>query len=662
MKASETKFQPIIEGTKQYVVPLFQRAYSWEKKNWSVLWDDLMWLCENNEPKSHFIGSIVTMPTITVPEGVSKFLLIDGQQRLTTLFILLSIIRDKAQQDGLEQLAQEIQQTMIVNPFKNGLDHYKLLPTQTDRLSFESIIALDKDLDIESKIVECYKFFERKLKSNSIDLNILSSVITNRLSVVSIVLDYDDNPHLVFESLNAKGLPLTQSDLIRNYFFMRIHVDEQDVIYEQFWKPMQDTLGDNLTEYIRHFLMRNGTFVKQSDVYYTLKDRIGQSDAIEFLKEIHRFSNYYKKILFPANEQNKDIKEYLERIKRLEVTTAYPFLLNCYNEFSQERLSADAFKKIFQYLENYLIRRFVCNYPSNQLNKIFPALYDQAQLKSPSDLTEGVRLTLQQQRDYPKDLEFRSRLIESKLYGSGDRRVKTKLMLESLESSFGHKEQTTFDNLTIEHIMPQTLTEWWQEELGDDWQATHELWLHTIGNLTLTAYNPELSNADFPKKKSLLNQSHLELNKYFKDLASWNQTEIEKRSNELADKSLETWAYFGDAQNATDSAITNDEVTGKVPRVVSILGQTNTVASWRDVLESTMNAIAMVEPEAFTILVKDYPRFISADGIGLRSSRKLQNDYFIEINLSAKSIHRFCVQAIESIGLTKDDWIVETNN
>ena len=379
------------------------------------------------------------------------------------------------------------------------------------------------------------------------------------------------------------------------------------------------------------------------------------------MKEIHKFSNYYKRILFPVNEQNQDIREHLERTKRLEVTTAYPFLLNCYNEFAQERLSADGFKKIFHYLENYLIRRFVCNYPSNQLNKIFPALYDQAQLKSPADLTEGVRLTLQQ-RDYPKDLEFRSRLIESKLYGSGDRRVKTKLLLESLESSFGHKEQAVLDTLTIEHIMPQTLTNWWQDELGEEWQTTHELWLHTIGNLTLTGYNAELSNADFPRKKYLLNESHLELNKYFKDLPNWNQSEIERRSNELADKSLDVWAYFGDAPNATDSATTTDEVTGKVPRVVSILGQTNTVASWRDVLESTMNAIALVEPEAFTILVNDYPRFISQDAVSLRSSRKLQNNYFIETNLSAKSIHRFCVQAIESIGLTKDDWIVETNN
>lgn len=660
MNASETKFQPIIEGTKQYVVPLFQRAYSWKKENWNVLWDDLIWLCENSEPKSHFIGSIVTMPTITVPEGVSKFLLIDGQQRLTTLFILLSAIRDKAAIEGLDDLSQEIQMTMIVNPFKSGLDHHKLLPTQTDRASFESLI-LSKDFDKQSRIIECYRFFERKLKSSTTDLVNLTSVITNRLSVVSIVLDYDDNPHLVFESLNAKGLPLTQSDLIRNYFFMRIHVDEQDSIYKQYWQPMQEMLGENLTEYIRHFLMRNGAFVKQSDVYYTLKDRIGQTVALDFLKEIHKFSTYYYRLLFPENESDIELRNHLERIKRLEVTTAYPFLLNCYNEYSEENLTSAEFQTIFRYLENYLIRRFVCNYQSNQLNKVFPILYDQAKLNSPTDLVEGVRFALQQ-KDYPKNLEFRSRLIESKLYGSGDRRIKTKLLLETLESSFEHKEQTAFDSLTIEHIMPQTITDWWQSELGEDWQITHELSLHTLGNLTLTGYNPELSNADFPTKQNLLNQSHLELNKYFGEIKVWNQAEIERRSNKLADQALEIWAYFGDANSAIDTTNTIDEVTGKVPRVVSILGQTNTVASWRDVLESTMNAIGIVEPEAFEILAKDYSRFISADSVSLRSSRKLQNGYFIETNLSAKSIHRFCIQAIESIGLTKEDWIVETNN
>ena len=166
MKASETKFQPIIEGTKQYVVPLCQRPYSWEKKEWDVLWEDLIWLCENEEPTSHFIGSIVTMPTVSVPEGVSKFLLIDGQQRLTTIFILLTLLRDAAKSKGDNDLAQEIEQTMLVNPFKKGGDYFKLLPTQIDRNAFKVLIQ-SAETNIDGRILQCYQFFERKLKQSN---------------------------------------------------------------------------------------------------------------------------------------------------------------------------------------------------------------------------------------------------------------------------------------------------------------------------------------------------------------------------------------------------------------------------------------------------------------------------------------------------------------
>ena len=193
MKASETKFQPIIEGTKQYVVPLFQRPYSWEKKEWDVLWEDLVWLCENEEPTSHFIGSIVTMPTVSVPEGVSKFLLIDGQQRLTTIFVLLALLRDVAKSKGGDDLAQEIEQTMLVNPFKKGGDYFKLLPTQIDRDAFKALVQTAETIT-DGRISQCYQFFERKLKQSNVEVAALNKVVSTRLSVVSIVLDHDDNP------------------------------------------------------------------------------------------------------------------------------------------------------------------------------------------------------------------------------------------------------------------------------------------------------------------------------------------------------------------------------------------------------------------------------------------------------------------------------------
>jgi len=656
MKASETKFQPIIEGTKQYVVPLFQRAYSWGKKEWDVLWDDLIDLCENSEPKTHFIGSIVTMPTVSVPEGVTKYLLIDGQQRLTTIFVLLTLLRDLAKRDGNEGLADEINQTMLVNPFKKGGDYFKLMLTQVDRTFFQNLI-LHESIDGEQiQVYECYQYFGRKLAQGNADIETLSKIVTNRLSVVSIVLDSDDNPHLVFESLNAKGRPLTQADLIRNYFFMRVHVDEQEKINGKYWEPMQSALGDNLTECIRHYLMRNGSIVKQGDVYFTLKDRVSNGDALTALRDIATFAEYYRKLLAPENESHPQIRNVLLRLNRLEITTAYPFLLNCYQDFKQGQMPASDFVKILQIIENYVIRRFVCNVPSSQLNKIFPLLYGQAQLKDPSDLVNGVKSILQS-RGYPKDAEFRARLMESKLYGAGERLIKTKLILETLEASHQHKEQVPFDELTIEHVMPQTLTDWWKSHLGEDWQADHELHLNTLGNLTLTAYNSEMSNDPYPKKQQRFANSHLELNHYFEKVATWNRAEIEARSRALADLALRAWPYFGKEQVAP---ATIDTISGKAPKAVTILGQRIAVESWREVHSHTLSVIADLEPELFVALAREYPRFISLDPGRFRRSRQLSNGYYTEVNLSSKDVYRFCTHAIESIGLSAEDWVVET--
>lgn len=657
MKASETKLQPIIEGTKQYVVPLFQRSYSWTKKECEILWNDIIELCETDSPRTHFIGSIVTMPTISVPEGVAKYLLIDGQQRLTTIFILLTLLRDKAKQSGQDELADEINNTLLVNPYKKDSDYYKFQPTQADRASFRKIIH-SESMSAPEPITDIYQFFERKLRQSNLNIQTLKKVIPTNLSVVSIVLDPDDNPHLVFESLNAKGRPLTESDLIRNYFFMKIHISEQEKIYFQYWMPMQNALSENLTEFIRHYLMKGGAIVKTRDVYFSLKDIVSQGDALECLKNLARFANYYQKLLHPEYETNTNIRRVLNRLNRIEVTTAYPFLLNCYDDYYQNNISADEFVNMLKVIENFMIRRFICNIPTNQLNKIFPPLYSQIQSKSPGNIVAGIK-TILQTKGYPKDIEFKSRLIDSKLYGGGDRATKTKLILETIEESYSHKEQVSFDDLQIdiEHVMPQTLTENWQNHLGDNWEITHELLLHTIGNLTLTAYNAELSNDDFESKRKRLNGSHLEINKYFMDKHSWKKEDIEKRSEYLAENVLYIWPYFGDTTTEQKS---KGDITGTTPKELWILGQKFTVQSWRDVLEKTMNTIAELEPEKFEQIIQQFPRFVGRDKRKLREIRELKNGSFVEVNLSAQSIQRFCFQALESIELTTDDWKVIT--
>ncbi len=654
MKANETKLQPLLEGEKQFVVPMFQRSYSWTKKEWETLWNDLIELSESDMERDHFMGSMVTMPAHSVPEGVTKYLLIDGQQRITTVFVLLAALRDHISSEAAK-LSEQIHNTFLVNPYiDNENDHYKLLPTQADRMDYKTIIEGNIEIASNHLLAHAYQFFRTKFKRGVIDAQTLKSLITQHVSVVSIVLENDDNPYSVFESLNAKGMPLSQSDLIRNFFFMKIHVDQHENIHSSYWRPMEDELSSNLTEYIRHFLMKDGTFVRTNEVYLALKDAVGASDPIEYLKMLAKSSSYYSRLLDPGKEGDSELRKALIRINRIEVNTAYPFLLNCYNAYDSGTINRDELLNTIATIENFTIRRFVCAVPTNQLNKIFPPLFSQAIKESGDNFPQQVKTVLQK-RGYPKDHEFRTRLLSTKLYGSGDRQRKIKLILETIEESFGHKETVSFDDLQVEHVMPQTLTDWWQNHLGEDWENTYDLLLHTLGNLTLTAYNPELSNEDFFTKRSKFQNSHLEINKYFIDQNSWSKKEIEHRALELADRCLSIWPYFGDETMISD----NFDVTGTVPNTLWILGQSFSVHSWRDVLENTLNTVAELEPDRFEILLRDFPRFVSRDPIKYKATRKLINGTYAEVNLSAASIQRFCIQVMDVLELTSEDWRVE---
>jgi uncharacterized protein with ParB-like and HNH nuclease domain len=567
MHASETKIQAIIDSQRQYVIPLFQRPYSWESPQWGTLWQDLAELCEEDNPRNHFIGSMVTMPSKSVPEGVTKFTLIDGQQRLTTLLVVLAVIRDKARkQPG--NLAEKIDDLLLRNRHQEGADVYKLLPTQVDRPAFLAIMDGSKPLK-GAPLTAAYEFFDRKLRLNpEVGLETLYNVIRNHLVLVSIVLDKDDNPYLIFESLNAKGRPLTQADLIRNFFFMRIHVNAQEKVYGEHWKPMQDRLGESLTEYIRHFLMRDGKIVRQSDIYYTLKDTIedrGHDDVIAYLREVAAFSRYYSCLLRPEEERSAHIVERMGRLNRYEATTAYPFLLNVYHDYEQKRLSEGDFAAILDMLESFLIRRFICGVATSGLTKIFPALYAQAR-RGPS-LVEGVRLALRD-KSLPRDPQFKEHFATARIYG-GDRSAKAKLILERLELSFDHKEPVDPDALTIEHVMPRTPTDWWRQHLGEDWEAVHAEWLDTVGNLTLTGYNSELSNLDFPSKKAQLQQSHVELNKHFEAVDVWDEQAIARRGEVLAERALKVWPDFTHRDGGEGEVGTEEDVQEDVKLLIA---------------------------------------------------------------------------------------------
>ena len=653
MKASETTLQSVIEGSKQYIVPLYQRSYRWEKKHWQTLWDDLVELCESAGPRTHFLGSLVTMQTTSVPEGVPKYFLIDGQQRLTTIFILLTLLRDNSRANGDVELGAEIENLLLVNAYKKGNEYFKILPTQDDRQAFEALIR-GQESESKSGIALAYRYFEAKLRGKGPGVPALKKAITENLSVVSIVLDRDDNPYLVFESLNAKGEPLTQADLIRNFFFLKIHSDLQDEMHARYWQPMQDALGDRLTEFVRHYLMKQGSLVRSDAVYFTLKDRLGSGDAVPLLGDLSHSATLYRRFVDPEREPHTGLSEALRRLNRLDVTTAYPFLLNAYDELEAGKLSPDELAQIVSCLENFIIRRFVCNYPTNQLNKLFPPLFNQIKASGHTHLLDGV-CKLLPSKGYPKDFEFRTRLADSKLYGGGDRRARTRFILEGIEKSYGHKERVNLADLNIEHVMPQTLSEAWREELGDQWEVAHQLLLDTLGNLTLTGYNPELSNSAFTAKKLLFAQSNVEMNQYFESPAHWSKEDIERRGESLAEVAVGIWPYFGDEPR---EAAADEAVKGE-PATVRFLDRSYPVKNWRDVLEATLNALGESDREILEGLVVDLPALLSHDVNKFRSSRQLACGLHFNTHGSIKTIKRWCERILDSAGITSEDWTVE---
>lgn len=652
MKATESIIQPMLEGTKQYVIPLFQRTYSWLKPQWKQLWEDIVEIQDVNEDRGHFIGSIVSMSLESEPHGVQRYLIIDGQQRLTTLSILLAVIRDIARENNDMELSEEVHESLLVNKWKTGDKFYKLLPTQVDRKAFKSIVDSVDYVDEASNLKQAYEFYKNKISKTELDLRELKTLVTNKLSIVSIVLASDDNPYLVFESLNAKGKPLTQADLIRNYFFMRIENEMHEQVYRKYWKPMQNIYQDSLTEYIRHYLMRNGKIVKKNEVYLELKNSVSTENIIEHIKELYQLSLYYECLLNPELIEDVKVGKVLQRLNRLDAGTSYPFMLNMFTLYKEGMLLSEDFVSIVKIIENFLIRRFVCNIPTNELNKIFPLLIQKVTGFLGKELLDEIKAFLQN-KGYPKNQEFKEKLLTNRLYGSGDRARKTKFILESLEEFYKHKEKINYDNLTVEHIMPQTISDSWKISLGEDWETIHDKHLHILGNLSLTAYNSEMSNETFQRKRKNLASSHLEINKSFRDVNSWGMDEIFARTNLLADKCMQVWSYFGSKDNEIM------DVKGTTPRLLTIQGKNIEVKTWREVWIKTLNESILLEEDNFSLIQERYPNLFSSDINKFKRRSVLNNDMYVNVDFSAKDIYRLSHKIIGIIGIPKEEWNVE---
>lgn len=565
LQAGETTLNKLLNTSRQFIVPIFQRNYSWQKSQYEQLWFDILRASKFKEKQNHFIGSIVYIDMGTPAGRPQQLLLIDGQQRLTTISILLCAIKDYVQKFNLEtnliNLAK-IKNQFLYNSDEIDEDRYKLLLNVQDKETYIKLI--DNTIFTVNKpatnIIKCYEFFYERIEDFIKQYGQIDEIYAGifKLSLVSISLDKDsDNPQMIFESMNSTGKDLSQTDLLRNYLLMDLTPEKQTRLYKTYWKPMEELFGEDIYKndvnkfdyFIRDFLTLKsdtGHICKINNVYENFKRYYLDNNCEKFavLKDLFTYAKYYACIDL-LQENDDELKLYWQEFKKLDSHVVYPFLLKLYDDYSRQILIKEDFKKILQVVISYLWRRAICEIPTNSLSKTFATLY---QAVDKDDYVNSIIKAFVFKSSYKRfssDYEVREKLQTKDIYHFRLR----KYLLEALENYY-HKEPIDLNtaNYTIEHIMPQNIEHnlSWQQMLGENWQEVHSLYLHTLGNLTITGYNAEMSNKSFGEKvngESGFKHSHLKLNESIVQCDVWNKKAIQRRTNILTDIILKIWKY-----------------------------------------------------------------------------------------------------------------------
>ncbi|GAA7113089.1 DUF262 and DUF1524 domain-containing protein [Helicobacter pylori] len=545
MEADATTLLKFIKDNQknQLVIPIYQRVYSWEKEQCKQLWDDIIKIGGNDKMDGHFIGSILyVLDRIT--HSNNALLIIDGQQRLTTITLLLTALRDH-----WSDKRKEIEDHYLINSNKDGDKKFRLILSESDKDTLLYLIDKDrrKPSEPSSKIVENFKLFEEWIRKNTNQLETIFKGL-EKLMIVYIALEKEkDDPQLIFESMNSKGMELTQTDLIRNYIIMETEIEKQESFYNKYWRTMEEEFKQNkklFDRFVRHYLtIKTREIPNIKKVYVALKDyRQKEGIGIEdLLKDLQKYCGYFCRIVF-KKEADKDLNKALGFLVDLEMDVVYPLLLELYSDYSDGVLSKDDFRRSIALIESYVCRRAVCGIPSNGLNKLFASFAKHIQKDEYFKSLKAHFGSLTNNQRFPNNDEFKDRFITINFYNLKE---KKKYLFERLEN-FDTKEPVNTKGLTTEHIMPQTLTEEWEKDLGENFQEIHDKYLHTIGNLTKTGYNSEYSNKSFQEKRGMekgFKDSPLRLNQGLRDLESFGEEEIKKRANDLADLALKIWTY-----------------------------------------------------------------------------------------------------------------------
>ena len=553
MDATKGNIYSILNGNKQFLIPVYQRYYSWDIEQCKRLWNDIEDMQKHNK-YGHFVGSIVNIAEQAMPTGVQKYMIIDGQQRITTLTLMLIALRDYAikHPEDMSINYRRIDNMLLKNEYEDGDERYKLLLTENDRDILISLVERKPIPDNTiSRLLVNYEYFAGQIEKNKLlPSEIYESI--GKLQIVNITLDRTiDDAQAIFESLNYTGKELSESDLIRNYILMGLKNDEQMYVYEHMWRPMEllfeyEKQGSVMDRFFRDYLTMKLTRIPKIDnIYEEFKSyhlNCEFSSIQDLCTDLLKYSKYYTDMVF-VRSSNKEICSLYSDIKDLKMEVVFPFLLKVHNDFKEGIISEDDFIEILKMCISYVFRRSICDIPTNSLNKTFATLRNEIK---PDDYINSIKAFFILRDDYkqfPDDDKFVSAFESRDIYNMRSRNY----ILSHLEN-YNNKASIIIENYTIEHIMPQNtkLNDEWKKELGPDWREIQKKYIHTIGNLTLTAYNSEMSDRPFMVKMDMqggFKESALRLNAYLVKLTEWNEEHINERAKLLSDKAKEIWTY-----------------------------------------------------------------------------------------------------------------------
>jgi uncharacterized protein with ParB-like and HNH nuclease domain len=659
----------------RFIIPVYQRNYSWETKQCKQLLQDIVVAGENEATISHFVGSIVYIQnSVYFASGVNELTIIDGQQRLTTLMLLLLALSEKFK--GIDdKYSQKIIKDFIINEDDNENEKIKLRPVKKDDLALKSIID-NTPFSEYSPIIENYNFLKNKLEN--IDLEIVRKGFA-KLFFIEISLERGkDDPQRIFESLNSTGLDLTQADLIRNYILMDLQSEKQQKLYDKYWRLIEDyTTVNNATtrisEFMRNFIsLKFNENPKEKQVFEAFKKYYPlQSHKTEdILEEICEYAGYYEKFINPDKETNKTLKKHFKEIQQLDVNVVYPFLLNVYKDYAKKIIDLVTFDKVLSLMQSFIWRRFICDAPTNALDKIFQSLYIGIDKQNYVGFLEKALLQKQRQQRFPNNVEVATEIAKKDIYNSKSKN--RRYFLEKLEN-FNNTELVTIegnDNITIEHILPQNPSKNW-ELTKEEIETLQQKYLHTIANLTLSGNNGELSNKTFLEKRNMPEKgytaSRLFLNKYLAEIDKWDETEILKRLETITKRFFEIWKFpeislknIAKVQNTSEINIFDlDDITNqKLEYAIFDNQKIANVDSFASLLKEVTLLVFDLEPKTFFLPEVERKFKTTTDKAGLNSPLLLGSQYFVEMRgRSANDILRCLKTLLEACGLEDELYI-----